>query len=660
MLPDWLDVPGNENAAAAKVRQLRGGSGTWGELIAGAQATIGFYQDYPVENIRALYDEETAVPLIAAARILDSASQSATDITEGERVDLALAAAVAFGMYGNSLSAFAVCKRILATDPSKTPSLAAVLATVAPQALGSLLEWCPEDSPELTYLEQLGVYLRGGQAEVADTLRTSLIECMLKGTSPFERSLLLSCQLCLEHVLTLSVAAVLPSCWPSCPPDYIKRLVDAGVHLLLPPQYRAIVERPLLQSEDNVLLSLPTSAGKTLLGELCLLAALGDRPGLVCYLAPYVALGRQVADSLRKHLPKTYRVHALVGGHRVGATFDPDRRAEVIVATPERLDSLIRTAPDLLNKIKCLVCDEAHMIQNDTRGVRLEGLLTRLRLAQVRGVQLRLVIISAVLPEYQRLTSWLDIPSEGVITDSWRPTARRIAFWRQSGLLVWHVGADPVRRPGANNDDVIGVTDVPWPKKKFYGSDKYGAIQSQEPDIFENVSYLVDLLNSRYGGGPILCYCTSRHSTRRLAVALANRFPPLEPLPESLSETVALISDRHRVLRPLAALLRRGVAYHNASLPHDVRAHIEEAVKHRELIAVTATTTLAEGVDLPFRFTVLSDWLMWDGEKQRPMPGLLFRNIAGRCGRAGVMTEGDTIIFDNPVGDPSYTNPYNR
>ena len=42
------------------------------------------------------------------------------------------------------------------------------------------------------------------------------------------------------------------------------------------------------------------------------------------------------------------------------------------------------------------------------------------------------------------------------------------------------------------------------------------------------------------------------------------------------------------------------------------------------------------------------------------MQSLLFRNIAGRCGRAGVMTEGDTIIFDNPIGDPRYTDQYTR
>src|SRR5262249_8006811 len=150
---------------------------------------------------------------------------------------------------------------------------------------------------------------------------------------------------------------------------------DAGVYTLLPPQYKAVAEKGLLRSSANSLIALPTSAGKTLLGEFCLLAALGQRPGLVCYLAPYVALGRQVADSFRKHLPSAYRVHPLIGGHRAQATLQPDSEAEVIVATPEKLDWLLRAAPELLAKLKCLVCDEAHMIQSGTRGVRLEGLI---------------------------------------------------------------------------------------------------------------------------------------------------------------------------------------------------------------------------------------------------------------------------------------------
>jgi helicase len=102
------------------------------------------------------------------------------------------------------------------------------------------------------------------------------------------------------------------------------------------------------------------------------------------------------------------------------------------------------------------------------------------------------------------------------------------------------------------------------------------------------------------------------------------------------------------------------VAFHNSTVPYPIRQLIENAVRKRDLIAVAATTTLAEGVDLPFRFTILVDWLTWQGGKQRPISSLLFRNVAGRCGRAGVFTEGDTIVFDNPLGEPTYTSPPHR
>jgi len=68
------------------------------------------------------------------------------------------------------------------------------------------------------------------------------------------------------------------------------------------------------------------------------------------------------------------------------------------------------------------------------------------------------------------------------------------------------------------------------------------------------------------------------------------------------------------------------------------------------LVAVVATTTLAEGVDLPFRSTIVVDWIVWNGDEQGAIDPLLFRNLVGRSGRAGYHTEGDTYVIDNPLG----------
>jgi len=154
----------------------------------------------------------------------------------------------------------------------------------------------------------------------------------------------------------------------------------------------------------------------------------------------------------------------------------------------------------------------------------------------------------------------------------------------------------------------------------------------------------------------VLCVCASKDDTRQLAFALAVHFPEIEIPAPQITAAIAHIESAYTFLRPLGTLLRRGVAYHNAGLPHKVRELIEACAKVGALKVVTSTTTLAEGVDLPFRFTIIVDWLVWRGDRQQPMSGLLFRNVAGRCGRAGIYTEGDTVVFDNLLGDANYTS----
>jgi helicase len=156
-------------------------------------------------------------------------------------------------------------------------------------------------------------------------------------------------------------------------------------------------------------------------------------------------------------------------------------------------------------------------------------------------------------------------------------------------------------------------------------------------------------------GGPLLILCGTKANTRGVAQAVASALPPITNIPSSIQKIIDLVSSKHPYLRQLAANCERGVAYHNSALPSDIKAAIENAIRSRDIVYVAATTTLAEGVDLPFRVTIVFDWLMGFGASQKPMAPLLFRNIAGRCGRAGEFVEGDTIIFDNALGNLRFT-----
>lgn len=664
-LPHWLDYALSENTAAAMFRGLQGLSARWGELIAAAQAVMGIYQDLTTGSVERLYDEQNALPLIAASRILDAASQRPSGLPDEDRQQLACVSAVAFAMYGNFPSATAVVRRTLPTFSVDAPSMAVIFATVAPGLLGEMLPHCASGSSEQSYLERLEAFLATGDTNRIEAIREAFVRCLLAAPSPFEGSLLRSARVCLEHIFRLSVARTLHEHCAMLPEAYVHRLVDSGVRVLLPPQFSAIAQHKLLTSTENTIVALPTSTGKTLLGELCLVAALQQRPGIVCYLAPYVALGRQVAQSLAEHVPETIRIRRMIGGFREEEALESYAQAisnyhtEIIVATPERLDAMLRTTPDRISDLRCVVCDEAHLVQNDVRGIRLEGLITRLRLLQDRGYPIRLVLLSAGLPQYEMLRQWLGVSAASVITGSWKPTARRLALWRENGTLAWYVGDDPIRRPGTTSNSTIGTLDLPWPEHGFYPATHIGQMRQQEPFVHTDVAYLAEVVVRRYGG-TILCVCATKDSTRKVAAALARRFPSIDPLPPGIASTIARIEAAHRFLLPMCDLLKRGVAFHNSTVPHEIRRLIEDAIKARELVAVAATTTLAEGVDLPFRFTILVDWLTWQGAEQKPIPSLLFRNVAGRCGRAGVFTEGDTIVFDNPLGELKYTYPPRR
>ena len=230
------------------------------------------------------------------------------------------------------------------------------------------------------------------------------------------------------------------------PLGYLNLLLDDSP-LLLPSQYEAIVEHEVLAPNENLLITLPAGTGKTLLGELALLSSLGREPGLVCYITPYVALGRQVFEKVSRHTPTNVRVHRLVGGYREPDPLDPEKHLEVLIATPERFDALLRLRPDLLSTIRCVVFDEAHMVGNDLRGVRLEGIITRLRLAALRGKRVpRFVLLSAVLSNANALADWIGIAPTNVIRGTWRPSAKRLLRWTEDGRLRLHAGDESITK----------------------------------------------------------------------------------------------------------------------------------------------------------------------------------------------------------------------
>tara|TARA_R110000787_G_scaffold286186_1_gene403622 strand:+ start:20625 stop:23435 length:2811 start_codon:yes stop_codon:yes gene_type:complete len=619
--------------------------------VAVALKCIGSYQlQSSIEDLIELDEEENATPLIAAARTLQSISEHLATLNTHDHEtinELRLAASIAHAMYGNFPSAKAAIRAVshdyMLESPMRCIS-AVICDPTGPLAIQKFDPFPRVEEFRFNWFHSL----RDDDSHKRDAhllqVEVILKDITLNKSDQADRSLALSLQIAIRQAHRLSTASLYEKA-PEIPRWFVKNAIASNIVTLLPPQYDLLIRRRLAALNGNSLLTLPTSTGKTLIAEACMASA-SSSAGLSIYIAPYVAIGEQVRASLTEKLRDHIPLISKFGGFKFESLKGTDRHA-LMIMTPERFDAWLRVG-GYLEDIRLVVFDEVHIVENGSRGARVEGLISRLRMLQLKLPQLRILGLSAVLAEPENVASWMGVPQNNLHRISWRPTARRIAICSSKGIMQWLHGND-VLRP-FNKSPVESLSEsvaISLPER---------VKPSRNPLVYEakasrNVAAIaLDLLQRL--GKPGLIVCPKRVDTRLLARSLAGLLPMSND--ESIFELSDSITERYSWLNTLAICLRHGVAYHNASLPYDVRRDIEKATRDGKLAVVCSTTTLAEGADLPFRWTLVSHWLGSNGEALKPMT---FRNIAGRCGRAGAFTEGDTILFENKGGPPeAYQN----
>ena len=203
---------------------------------------------------------------------------------------------------------------------------------------------------------------------------------------------------------------------------------------LLPPQRAALQEQGLLdQAATAIVVDMPTSGGKTLLAQFRILQALNQfdaENGWVAYVAPTRALTAQIARRLRRDFePIGVRIEQLTGAIEIDAfendiltRTDDGRSFDVLVATPEKLQLVIRNEK-ILRPLALVVMDEAHNIEDETRGLRIELLLATIK-RECKSANFLLLMPYVEKPE--TLARWLaeDINAGRAIsfgTTSWKP-----------------------------------------------------------------------------------------------------------------------------------------------------------------------------------------------------------------------------------------------
>lgn len=399
----------------------------------------------------------------------------------------------------------------------------------------------------------------------------------------------------------------------------------------------------VLELNKNLVLSLPTSAGKTRIAELCILACLAEGKRVV-FVTPLRALSAQTEVSLRRTfgvLGKT--VSSLYGSIGVsGGDVDTLTSRDIVVSTPEKLDFALRSDPDLLDNVGLVVLDEGHMIGLGEREVRYEAQIQRL-LRRADADSRRIVCLSAILPSGDQLedfTGWLtsDQP-DGLIKKDWRPT--RLRF----GEVDW----DPMTQSAQLN--IVVGDEHPYISEFVVGKTtskraNAAVYPSKQTDLCIFTAWR--LIGE---GQSVLVFCPLRKSVIPFAkriIELSDKglLPPImKPSMVSIASALAVGAEWFGADHAILTCLKMGVAVHHGELPTQFRKQIEQLLREGTLRLTVSSPTLAQGLNLAATSLIFHGHM----RDREPIKESEFRNVVGRAGRAYVDIEGLVLypMFDD-------------
>ncbi|MDD1684730.1 MAG: DEAD/DEAH box helicase, partial [Methanoregula sp.] len=366
------------------------------------------------------------------------------------------------------------------------------------------------------------------------------------------------------------------------PENLKQRYLASGIAELYPPQ-EACIQAGILEGK-NLLISIPTASGKTLIAEMVMHTHIANK-GMCLYIVPLKALASEKFDEFTNK------------GVRVGiATGDFDRRDDalgkndIIVATSEKVDSLLRNSARWIANISLLVIDEIHLVDSENRGPTLEMVITKLR---YRNPGMQVIGLSATIGNPQLLAGWLDAEQ---VTSTWRPVdLRQGVFW----------------------DDRI----------HFRGSDRPVRQVSKN---YEDLNLCLDTIAE---GGQCLVFVSSRRNAEAFAKRAAGAIKSEEPELRTFADRLSASAETE-MAKSLAACVALGSAFHHAGLSRDERRIIEEGFRKGLIKCISSTPTLAAGLNLPARRVIIRDYLRFTaGEGMQPIPASEYHQMAGRAGR---------------------------
>jgi len=396
-------------------------------------------------------------------------------------------------------------------------------------------------------------------------------------------------------------------------------IINSGITELYPPQEEAIRAGAL--KGKNLVLASPTASGKTLVAELCALKHILEKGGKVLYLTPLRALANEKFEEFKKYAGvkkasgRQIRVGISTGDYD---SSDPWlERYDIIITTNEKADSLLRHRARWMDEISLIVADEVHLLNDAERGPTLEVVLARLM--QINP-EAQLLALSATVKNADEAAEWLKADS---ITTEWRPVVLKEGVLLQNEIQFKDGGALKIEKQSAN----------------------------------PAINLALHILKS---GGQALVFAATRKNSVSLAKRAAGEVEALlsKPMKRSLArlaEEIIAAGERTRISELLAELVKHGAAFHHAGLGGSHRRLIENAFREGKIKVLTATPTLAFGVNLPARTVVIHDYRRYEpGYGWYPITVLEYKQMAGRAGRPRYDKVGEALLIAKTEDERDY------
>ncbi|MFH1750236.1 MAG: DEAD/DEAH box helicase [Candidatus Micrarchaeota archaeon] len=401
--------------------------------------------------------------------------------------------------------------------------------------------------------------------------------------------------------------------------ETLRRLNYDGLN----PMQASAVEAGFLECK-KALVCTPTASGKTLLATLAIIKNFQETGKKAVYVVPLKALGQEKFQEFRELLAQ-FDIKVALSTSDFDSSSEDLALADVVIATIEKLDSLLRHKLNWLGKVNLAVVDEAHLLNDDTRGATLEIVLVKLK-----RLNAKLVALSATISNSKEISKWLE--AQLFISD-YRPTR-----------LVYGISTDSKITLMEKGRKETSIVQLP-------GGDP----------LAEMVKICIG------AGGQSLVFVSSRRNAEKAASELGMRIYPIlskserNELEELASKALRTFPTPTIQCKSLAACLRNGVAFHHAGIPARQRAIIEEGFKRKRAIkAIAATTTLAMGIDYPASWVIIRDLKRFTGAFSEFLPNFEIQQMAGRAGRPKYDREGRAILMcankDREYVEENYIN----